>query len=461
MNKAAHLAASGLTFPAGVIVMMAVGTIENLRARQQELQAEAEAIVNAADEEGRDLTEDELESVQASKTEIDKLSKQIAAREAIQITNGPGRRTAPEPSNGPATGPRQTIAPTPRNSDPRHGFRNFGEFAKTVMDAGSRNESALTRMSNVASTYGNEGAGADGGFLVPPEFRRSIWQKVMNEDNLLTRCEQLVTGSNSMVVPKDETTPWQTSGGIQVYWESEAAQATQSKPALETTTMRLNKLLGLVPITDELREDAPGLESWLNAKAPAKMVSAINTAIVSGNGVGKPLGILSAPSLVTVAKENSQAADTIVFNNISKIWSRMYAPCRRNAVWLINQDIEPQLDALAFPGTGTAVPVYLPAGGLSTSPYATLKGRPVIPVEACKTLGDLGDIILVDLSQYYALTKGQDIKTDVSMHLFFDQAITAFRFMFRVTGQPAWGSSITPQNGNSTRSWAVALAERA
>jgi hypothetical protein len=47
------------------------------------------------------------------------------------------------------------------------------------------------------------------------------------------------------------------------------------------------------------------------------------------------------------------------------------------------------------------------------------------------------------------------------MHLYFDQAVTAFRFIFRVNGQPAWGSSITPQNGNNTRSCFVTLDERA
>jgi HK97 family phage major capsid protein len=111
-------------------------------------------------------------------------------------------------------------------------------------------------------------------------------------------------------------------------------------------------------------------------------------------------------------------------------------------------------------GATDKFPAYLPAGGASASPYSTLMGRPVVPVEACSTLGDVGDIILVDLSQYMALTKGNDIKTDVSMHLYFDQGMQAYRFTFRVAGQPWWGSTISPQFGTSTRSWAVALAAR-
>ena len=97
---------------------------------------------------------------------------------------------------------------------------------------------------------------------------------------------------------------------------------------------------------------------------------------------------------------------------------------------------------------------------VSASPFATLKGRPVVPVEACSTVGDLGDIILVALNQYMGVSKGTDIRADVSMHLFFDAAALAYRFIFRVAGQPMWGAAITPQHGNLTRSWAVGLEAR-
>jgi HK97 family phage major capsid protein len=226
--------------------------------------------------------------------------------------------------------------------------------------------------------------------------------------------------------------------------------------------MRLNKLMALVPVTDELLEDAPGLDSYLRAKAPQKMQSKLNTAIVRGTGAGQPLGIMNAGSLVTVSKESGpQTADTVVYPNIVKMWSRLYAPCRRNAIWIINQDIEPQLLSLAFLASASSpVPAYMPANGLSDSPFATLMGRPVVPVEACSTLGDVGDIMLVDFSQYMALTKGTDIRVDISMHLYFDQGLQAYRFTFRVAGQPWWGSTITPEFGSATRSWAVALETR-
>jgi HK97 family phage major capsid protein len=432
--------------------------LAELRTKLQGYADSSQEIVNLADTENRDLTAEELATIEANSAEAEKLNKQIQARESlVKVSAGAGRRVPAEPAAA-ASGARTPAQP--RSENGRGGFRSFGEFAVQVRAAGS-GATPDNRLLAAASTYGNEGSSADGGFAVPPTFRTDIWQKVMDEENLLARCAPLTTGGNSITIPKDETTPWDTSGGVQAYWEAEAATVTQSKPALSMSNIRLNKLMALVPISDELLEDAPGLESWLRAKAPGKMAAKINTAIIGGTGVGQPLGILTAPCVISVAAETSQPADTVYFANINKMWARMYAPSRRNAVWLINQDIEPQLDAMAFdPAASSKVPVYLPPGGVSGSPYATLKGRPVVPLEACSTLGDQGDVILADLTQYWALTKGQDIRTDVSMHLYFDQGLQAFRFTFRVNGQPAWGKSISPQNGTMTRSCFVTLDAR-
>jgi HK97 family phage major capsid protein len=116
---------------------------------------------------------------------------------------------------------------------------------------------------------------------------------------------------------------------------------------------------------------------------------------------------------------------------------------------------------MAFdPNATSKVPVYLPPGGVSNADYATLKGRPVVPIEACSTLSTQGDIILVDLLQYWAITKAAGMTTDTSMHLYFDQALTTFRFIFRLNGMPAWSAPITPQYGLNTRTWAATLDSR-
>ncbi len=475
MLAAASFAALAL-FPGAIFADVGPNeqAIETLKARKVELAAASETIFAAHDEAGTDLTDKELETVEANAAEITKIDRQIQARElSVQLNAGAGRRTVAEPGAGarPAgSGARVIVSP---RDQARAGFTNFGSFARAVRNhyAGNVTEE-VTRLRNSASTYGNEGIGTDGGFLVPPGFSSTIWQKVQAEENLLNRCAPLITDGNSMMIPKDETTPWQTSGGVQVYWEGEAQSPTASKPTFEMGALRLAKLMALVPISEELLQDSSGLESWLMVKAPGKMAAKINTAIIAGTGVGQPLGIIPGglavgASVVQVSKETSQPSATVWFANINKMWARMYAPWRRNAVWLVNQDVEPQLEGMAFVGNGltptaaSSTPAYWPPGGIADAPYGRLKGRPVVPVEACSALGSLGDIILVDLMQYWALTKAGGIQTDTSIHLYFDQALTAFRFIFRVNGQPAWSSTITRQNGSSNElSWAAALQAR-
>jgi len=139
----------------------------------------------------------------------------------------------------------------------------------------------------------------------------------------------------------------------------------------------------------------------------------------------------------------------------------MYGPLRKNAVWLINQDIEPQLFTMAWEGSSSSVPAYLPANApLAGSPTASLLGRPVIATQACETLGDKGDIIFAAWNQYIMGVKAEGIRQDVSIHLWFDYDVSAYRFVMRVGGQCAWSSDIDPRDGTDTLGAFVALNAR-
>lgn len=466
--------------------------IQELQAKLHEIHTERQAIYTEADQNGREVKPEDLERFEALGVEFERIQADIDRRKEVlaqqdELTRPQGRQTDPEPGHGERDDDDQPDEKKPNQLQPdrnrrpsrlgterprivgasavavdqRYGFHSFGEFALSVArsNSGGRHDRRLDQLAT--STYGNEGTGADGGFLVPPDFRTAILDKMFGEASLISRTDQMVSSSNQMTLPSDETTPWETSGGVQVYWAAEGSQITPSKPKIDENQVRLHKLTALVNITEELLEDAPAMTNYLRRKVPEKFNWKINYSIVQGTGAGQPRGLLQSGALVTVSAEDGQAADTILFQNIVNMWSRLHAPCRQNAVWLINQDIEPQLLSMSFPGSGTAVPVYLPAGGLSASPYGTLMGRPVIPTEACETLGDLGDIILADLSQYITVTKIGGMRQQVSMHLYFDQDITAFKFTMRMAGQPWWKAPIDRRDGSNTLSCIVTLAERA
>ncbi|WP_052736108.1 phage major capsid protein [Aquincola tertiaricarbonis] len=469
---------------AAAIVCADTVTIESLQDRLLELKDQANNIQSRADAEARDLTEDEQREVEGIFAQFEATEADIERRQRLdQINNKMAtpqpRRTTPEPlatdegegaGNQPAARQRQASTParvfaTPRQTDTgKWGFRSFAEFTNAVLKSSGKGAQLDPRLvANAAPTsYGSEGVGADGGFAVPPDFRTTIMTKVMGEDSLLTLADQQVSSGNSITFPADETTPWQTSGGIQAYWESEGGLKQQSKPALVEKTVKLNKIIALVPMTDELLEDAPAMASYVNRKAPEKINFKINDAIINGTGVGMPLGILKSPGTVVVAKESGQAADSVVYQNITKLWSSLTPSARRNARWLMNADVEQQLMNMQFPGTGTAVPAYMPPGGLSAAPYGTLLGRPIFYSEAMPALGDQGDIVFGDLTNYLAGVKTGGIKNDVSIHLWFDYDLTAFRFVLRVGGQPWWNAPIEgAQPGSSARGFFATLGPRA
>ena len=442
--------------------------IETHRERQREIVLQSRAILDAAQKANRDPTEAEGKQLDDLQDEFDDLDRQVARRVGVLARErGVQRRdTAPKPRRTDASATEEPLEATPgvRLGGPvaarigTFGFRHQGEFFSAVARASlSRNADVDSRlMAAAASSISTEGSGPDGGFAVPPDFRATIMERVLGEDSLLSRCDLNDSTSNSMTFPTDMTTPWQTTGGIQAYWEGEAQAIAQSKVNLQNVTARLHKLAALVPVSEELLEDVPALGGYVERKAAAKIDFKVSHSIVWGNGVGMPLGFMNSACAVSQGAEGGQAADTIVAENAVKMMGRLITPSRRNAIWLIHPDAEPQLPLLKVGDT----PVYLPPGGLRDNPYGALLGRPVIPHEVCETVGDVGDIMLVDLQQYLALKKAGGIRAATSLHLWFDQDLTAFKFTFRLAGQPWWASAISPRDGANTRSPFVYLAAR-
>ena len=218
---------------------------------------------------------------------------------------------------------------------------------------------------------------------------------------------------------------------------------------------RLYELYAFVIATNELLQDAPRFNSRITSGAARAIRWVASEAFVRGNGVGKPLGFLSASALVTVTAEAAQAADTIVAENVLKMYSRLIMGPR--AFWMGNSDI---LSVLSTMTIGDR-PVWLPPTGLVGTPNGgILLGRPLHFLEHADTLGDLGDLVLVNPDGYQALRRTDAPQFANSIHLFFDYNMEAFRWTFRFGGQPLLSAAVTPPNSALTKSHFVTLAAR-
>ncbi len=350
-------------------------------------------------------------------------------------------------------------------------FTSFADQLGAVINAGTpggKTDPRLRGLNRIygAATGGSQGDPSSGGFLVAPQFSQRIWDGLNDDpDNLVARTDSYVVEGESLTFNANAETSRATGsrwGGVQSYWIAEADQITSSKPKFRQAKVEPQQLAVMVYLTDKLLRNAPqALEQYTERAAVSEIGFMGSNAIVRGTGAGQPLGLLNSASLVTVAKESSQATATILQANISKMWARLHPRARRDALWLHNVDCEPEMDNLFHPVTNVAGTENV--GGFSNGVYdqgaRMLKGRPLVAAEFCSTLGTVGDLILWSPSGYLAGIRG-GVESDMSIHIRFDYAETAFRFMYEIDGQPWLASALTPFQGTNTLSTHVALATR-
>lgn len=343
-------------------------------------------------------------------------------------------------------------------------FGSFREFVRAGFDGHQNSEFKDRHRKHFSAVQGmNETFGSDGGYTVMPEFASGIVDRVYSNPLWGMTDNYPVAGNNMTFLCNAETSRATGSrhGGMRGYWLSEGSTITKSKPTLREVSLKLVKLGVVVYLTQELLDDTGvALQQYVTRKAAEEFNFMIGDSLINGTGVGQPLGILNSPSLVSVAKEAGQLAATLETENIVKMFSRFYAPNRSGMTWLHNQDIEPELFTMTL-GVGTGGEVtYMPPGGLSSSPYASLMGRSMLPTEFNATLGTQGDIIAADMGQILSISKG-GIAQAVSMHLEFLTDQLALRFIMRLNAGPWESAPVTPYKGSNTQSSFVTLDARA
>ncbi|MGW1616371.1 phage major capsid protein [Streptomyces sp. NPDC002285] len=342
-------------------------------------------------------------------------------------------------------------------------FSDWGDYL-TATWAGSNTQEAFAARSDIKKIQNAFGSTvpSDGGFLIPESLRSELLS-VPTEQGVVRSRARVVPMETLMVpYPTIDSTSNATSimGGVTGYWTEEAGTLTESAPSFGRIELVAKKLTIYSEIPNELYQDSLlSLETFMSQSYPQALLWFEDCAFIDGNGVGQPTGFLNASAAVTVNKESGQTAATILWENIVKMYARMLPSSIGNAVWIVNNDIFPELATMAMSvGTGGSA-IWIGDGGGEGTPPMRILGRPVISSEKVPTLGTTGDISFVDLG-YYLIGDRQAMQMSTSTEFKFGNDKTAVRVIERVDGTPWVKSAITPRKGANTLSPFVKLQTR-
>jgi HK97 family phage major capsid protein len=330
----------------------------------------------------------------------------------------------------------------------KEGFKSAGEFFMAVKNAALRPDGIDKRLLPLKAAAGaNESVPSEGGFLVHSTIAPGIFERMYNTGTLLNKfaVDQVGPNSNGMTYNAiDETSRADGSryGGVQGYWLNEAGTKTSSKPSFRQVELKLKKVVALAYATDELLEDATALQSWIMRTVPEELRFKVEDAIVNGDGVGKPLGYTNSPAVIAL---NPTTINTAIAADVLGMWARRWVGAT-DYIWLCDQSVIPQLATM----TVGQMPVWLPPSGLiGNAQQGTLLGRPLYEVEYCAALSSTDYFLhLVSPSQYALIGKG-GIQAAESIHVKFVTDETAFRFVYRIDGEPYWNTTLTTKSGTT------------
>lgn len=426
--------------------------MDKLREQLKKKLAEAQAILDSADAENEGiLTEEQQNSFDALTKDIEGIKDAIDKREGFQSL-----QTSLDKPTGRVSEPGQIVVGNDRiNDDPKHGFRSLGEFALCVHGACARGGHVDERLISLAAASDAAGLrGGDEAFGVPTEFRAAIWEVVQVQPDVFNLMQPEPTGNNAVEIVKDQSTPW-GAVGVQAYWGSEKAQMTASELETKGSMEKLNELYVLTHASEDLLSDEPRLTNRLTRQSGKAISWKASDAFVNGDGVGKPKGFANSGSLVEVAKDASQGADTISSTNLANMYSRLIES--QNGFWLCSSGVLAAIIDLNNSGQM----VWTPNNeGFKLRPQGQLFGQPLYKVNHCKVIGDKGDLYFVNPDGYAAFDRGGPQYAE-SIHLYFDYALKSFRWIFKVAGMPYMNAAVSQANSNLDESYFITLAERA
>ena len=234
------------------------------------------------------------------------------------------------------------------------------------------------------------GTESEGGYLVPDEYERTLIDK-LEEQNIFRSLAHVISTSSG-----DRKIPVVASKGTAA-WIDEEAQYPESDDAFGQVAIGAYKLATMIKVSEELLNDSVfDIAAYIAKEFARRIGAAEEEAFFTGNGTGRPTGILSASTGAEVGV-TAASATALTFDEVMDLYYSLRSPYRRNAVFIMN---DATIKALRKLKNGNGDYIWQPS--VTAGVPDTILNRPVHTSAFMPTLAaDAKTILFGDLGYYW------------------------------------------------------------
>ena len=310
--------------------------------------------------------------------DVDKLGKEIVRLERMEAMDVEMSKATSAPLASAPVTRLEEDAPVSKTG------RGGNGYARNFWDA-MRCKSVPHEVLNALQV----GTDTEGGYLVPDEYERTLIE-ALEEQNIFRQLAHVIHTSSG-----DRKIPVVASKGT-ASWIDEEAQYPESDDAFGQVSIGAYKLATMIKISEELLNDSVfDMPSYIAREFARRIGAAEEEAFFTGNGTGKPLGILAATGGAETGV-TAAAADKITMDEVIDLFYSLRTPYRRNAVFIMNDSTIKALRKLKD-GQGQ----YLWQPSVTAGTPDTILNRPVYTSGFMPTIATGNKTILFGDMGYY------------------------------------------------------------
>ncbi len=440
--------------------------MQELLQTRAEVHEQQKALIDKARAEGRNLTEEEETQFDALETQFIEIEAKIETAQKNQAREDAVAAREAALNQPVAAKYRPTVVnafgtPVQPEKKDDGGFNNLGELIHAVRFGDPKG-----RLNNLpigqgqGGGYGvpeafhsqilpsrvnaqwSMGVGTEGGYAVPEQFKPDVLMLGAPSAIVRPRAAVLPAGEPpdaKITMPALDQGSNGVYGGVEVQWIGEGAEKPDTSASLKEVSLQPHEVAATTIVTDKLLRNWAAANSFISNLLNKAMMAAEDIAFLTGNGTGKPSGLIGAAGSLAVKRTT---ANRVVTDDLINMLAGLLPESVGSAVWVANQSLLPEIAKLK-----DSVGNYIFIKGDATKGIpSTLFGIPIEFTGKVPRIGSKGDIGLYDIS-YYLIKDGSGPFIAASEHVLFKQNKTVIKVFWNVDGKPWVVEPLTLEDG--------------